>query len=721
MLNKATMPGKKHSAGSTGNSAGSGRPPNRLIHEKSPYLLQHARNPVDWYPWSNEAFARAAAEDKPVFLSIGYATCHWCHVMARESFEDEDVAEVLNRDFVCIKLDREERPDIDSVYMAICQMMTGRGGWPLTIVMTPDRKPFFAATYIPKTNRFGMKGIIGVLGELIGLWKERRSEIIESSEEILSHLTSSQETCAPSDPRPSLLTEGYEDLALRFDESYGGFGKAPKFPTPHTILFLLRFWKRTGKARALRMAEKTLFAIMQGAIHDHIGGGYHRYSTDARWQVPHFEKMLYDQALLLMAFTEAYQATGKPEYREAAEDIISYVFRDLTSPEGAFYSAEDADSEGGEGAFYLWTIPELEELLGPDDTKIASAVFSVRTDGNFSDAEPRSRTNILYRTKTVKQLSSQLEIPEPELISRVESIRLKLFEAREHRPRPVRDDKVLTDWNGLFIAALAHASWVFDDAVYRDAAERAAQFVLKGMRTAGGELMHRYRDGETAIPAFGDDYAFLIRALIGLYEATFTITYLEEALALNKHFMDHFRDTNEGGFFGTSDNAEALLLRKREIYDGAIPSCNSVSLENLILLSQLTGDSGLEEKAAVLARAFTVQVRQSPASYAWFLTALDRVLLPSQEIVLVAGSDTKGFGEMIGRLQREYLPSAVILCRLSDTLSIRLGDSAPFTREMSAAGGKATAYVCTGHACAMPVTDPDTMMALVSERNAHNH
>ena len=400
---------------------------NRLIHEKSPYLLQHATNPVDWYPWGAEAFFRAANDDKPVFLSIGYATCHWCHVMAHESFEDNSVAALLNRDFICIKVDREERPDIDSIYMSVCQMMTGQGGWPLTIIMTSEKKPFFPGTYFPRESRFGITGLKDLIPRITRLWHEKREDLFRSADQITAALHQEQDTMPSGTPKISLLNSGYEELALRFDSEYGGFSRAPKFPTPHTLLFLLRFWRRTGNERALLMVEKTLREMQSGGIFDQIGGGFHRYSTDKQWRVPHFEKMLYDQALLVMSYTEAYQALKKDTFRKTAEEIITYTLRDLTSPEGAFYSAEDADSEGGEGCFYLWTSKEMEKILGKDDTMYASRAFNVTPSGNYHTPESGNAQNILFLqpSMTESESSPGLLHSSPEL--RLESIRARLF------------------------------------------------------------------------------------------------------------------------------------------------------------------------------------------------------------------------------------------------------------------------------------------------------
>jgi hypothetical protein len=686
--------------------------PNRLANEKSPYLLQHANNPVDWYPWGTEAFSRAAREDKPVFLSIGYTTCHWCHVMAHESFEDTDVAGLLNRDFVCVKVDREERPDIDGFYMAVSQMMTGRGGWPLTIVMTPEKKPFFAATYIPKESRFGMAGLSDLLPRLATLWRERRTELLDSAGEILDALRPEPRGKSSAGPDHSLLSDCYEELVLRFDAGNGGFGNAPKFPTPHVLLFLLRYWKRTGKGRALAMVEKTLLSMARGGIHDHLGGGFHRYSTDARWRVPHFEKMLYDQALLLMAYTEAFEATRKQEYREIAEEIVAYVLRDLTSPEGTFYSAEDADSEGSEGTFYLWTTGELERVLGHDDAGLAAQVFSIAPEGNFTEQESAGK-NILYQKRPVHELAAELNIPCPQLVARLETIQMALFRERSKRPRPVCDDKELTDWNGLFIAALARASWVFDNTNYRKAAEKAMRVLLSRMRSPGGSLLHRYRDGEVAIPAFGDDYAYVIMALIQLYGSSSDPEYLSEALRLQVYFTTHFNDAETGGYFSVSDLSEDLPVRSKEIYDGALPSCNSVAFDNFVRLAEFTGDERFGEMAAEIARTFLRDVAQSPASYTWFVGAVNRALGPSQQVVIAGETDETGTLAMMGAIRSHYLPLLSIHALTSAFRRDEIAKVVGFVEWMVPVEGRATAYVCSGKSCAVPVTDTKKMLELL--------
>ncbi|MDD5141945.1 thioredoxin domain-containing protein [Methanoregula sp.] len=686
---------------------GEGKKGNRLSREKSPYLLQHAENPVDWFPWGEEAFSRAVREDKPIFLSIGYATCHWCHVMAHESFEDPEVAELLNRDFVAVKVDREERPDIDSTYMQVCQMLAGQGGWPLTIVMTPEKKPFFAATYIPKERRFALFGLLDLLPRITKAWREQRGELLRSAESITLVLETRDMASAGPEPDAALLDEGYEDLLLRFDPGYGGFSGAPKFPTPHTLLFLLRYWKRTGKKRALDMVVKTLDAIRDGGIHDHVGGGFHRYSTDAQWRVPHFEKMLYDQALLLMAYTEAFQATGNDRYRETVMSTVRYVLRDLTSPEGAFLSAEDADSPGGEGAFYLWTTNELEEFLGKDDAALAGRVFNARKEGNFSSPESPAGENILYRTLTDEALSSVTGMPAGELAGRITSVRERLFAARGKRQRPRCDDKVLLDWNALVIAALAKAARVFGRDECRLAAERAMDFLLTRMRTDNGRLWHRYRDGECAIMAFADDYAFLGLALLELYECTFDPRYLAEALAVMKTFRDHFLDNENGGFFFSADDAEAPLVRNKEIYDGAVPSANSVACEVLLRLSRFTGNTEHGEIAALLARSFAGRVRESSSAFCWFLCAIERAVGPSQEIVIAGDRESLAVRELLAAVHSRYLPHCTVIQKPASDKerAAALATIAPFTWDIPA-DQHAAAYLCSGTTCSVPFTDP---------------
>jgi uncharacterized protein len=598
--------------------------PNRLISEKSPYLLQHAYHPVDWYPWGQEAFDKAERDNKPVFLSIGYSTCHWCHVMEKESFEDKQVAGLMNEAFVSIKVDREERPDIDNVYMTVCQLMAGNGGWPLTIIMAPDKQPFFAGTYFPKETSFGRIGMVDLILRVKNMWEADRPKLLQLSDEVTAQLRR-ENTTEPQEPEEAALHKAFEQLKQLFDHENGGFSQAPKFPTPHILLFLLRYGRRTGNQEAMQMVIKTLDAMRDGGIYDHVGFGFHRYSTDARWLVPHFEKMLYDQAMLCIAYTEAFQTTGNMDYQKTAEDILSYILRDMTSPESGFYSAEDADSEGEEGKFYVWTYDEIFRALSPEDAAIVCAVFHVQKEGNFPGqaTDQNSGTNILHRKGRNHEAKGGGNLPDAEDEQRTNIALARLFAVRELRIHPDKDDKILTDWNGLMITVFATAAQVFQRPEYADAAAKAADFILARLRTPDGRLLHRYRDAEASLPAYADDYAFFISGLIELHLAAREPRYLEEALLLNSIFIRHFWDNDHGGFFFTADDGEKLLVRKKEIYDGAIPSGNSMALLNLVRLARITGDPDIAEMAAKTARSFYAAVRQAPTAYTYFLLALD--------------------------------------------------------------------------------------------------
>ena len=681
---------------------------NRLIHEKSPYLLQHAHNPVDWYPWGEEAFRAAATSDRPIFLSIGYSTCHWCHVMERESFSNAEVAELMNDHFVSIKVDREERPDLDHIYMTVCQMITGSGGWPLTVIMTPDRKPFFAGTYIPRQSRSGQIGMLDFIPRIGQLWKSKRNDLIRNAENITSTLLKISTGSQGREPDEKLLDRTYEELRDRYDTRNGGFGDAPKFPIPHTLSFLLRYWKRSSIPGALQMAEHTLQAMRRGGIYDHVGYGFHRYATDPQWLVPHFEKMLYDQALLSMAYTEAYQAAGNSAYRETAQEILAYTLRDLRSPEGGFYCADDAESEGEEGKFYLWTENEIHQALGPETAECFSRVFHVRAKGNFADETSGKTTgaNILYATSDPGKDGEGQTLRRDRLKAAMKT----LYGIREKRTHPRRDDKILTDWNGLMIAALAKASRVFRDKAYLAEAESSASFILKRLRSPEGFLLHRYRQGVAGIAALLDDYAFLIWGLLEIYETGFETFYLKTALELNGDLMRHFWDPGAGGFFFTPDQDAEILVRRKEIYDGAVPSGNSVAMLNLLRLARITGKTELEEKAAGIARAFSTQVEQMPSAHAQFMVALDFLVGPSFEVVIAGRKDSEDTRGMIEALQSRFLPNKVILLRQTDQLEADIIRYAPFTRDMKPLAGKATAYVCTARTCREPVTGVREML-----------
>ncbi len=688
---------------------------NRLGLEKSPYLLQHAGNPVDWYPWGQEAFERATREDKPVFLSIGYSTCHWCHVMEKESFEDPEVAVLMNDVFVSIKVDREERPDLDHIYMAVCQLVTGGGGWPLTIVMTPDKKPFFAGTYFPKTSRFGKVGMVELIPRISEVWRTRRSEVKESTERIIQALDTQAETTGPAgDIDRDVLEKGYQELSQRFDKENGGFGTDPKFPTPHNFLFLLRYWKRKKEPHALHMVEKTLQAMRHGGIFDQVGFGFHRYATDRTWLVPHFEKMLYDQALLALAYLEAYQAAGSTLYAETAEQVFRYVMRDLADPSGAFYCAEDADSEGVEGKFYVWGERELRDVLGPEADLIVRA-YNVQAEGNFSDEATGRKTgeNILHPGRPLSEIAAELSMSQDAFRDVMKSAREKLFRTREKRVRPHRDDKILADWNGLMIAALARGARVLGNSSYSGAAEKAVAFVLRELVSPGGRLFHRFREGQAAIPANLDDYAFLVWGLTELYEATFEPGYLKRALDMNDVMLEHFWDEQKGGLFFTPDDGETLLVRKKEAYDGAVPSGNAVALGNLLRLARMTGRTDLEDRAVRIGRAFSSEIRKIPSAYTQFLAASEYALGSSQEVVVAGKPGAADTREMIRALEDGYFPHKVTLFRSSEENDPEIEAISEVARGKAAHGDQATAYVCMGESCKAPTTDLEEMLAAI--------
>jgi len=680
---------------------------NRLQYEKSPYLLQHAANPVDWYPWGEEAFEKARREDKPIFLSIGYSTCHWCHVMAHESFEDEEVARLLNENFVSIKVDREERPDIDKLYMAVCQVLTGSGGWPLTIMMTADRRPFYAATYIPKAGRPGQMGMVALIPGLGEVWRKERGKILESAEEIIEALQRMDQGKGSRGELPSdtVLREAYDDLSRRFDARYGGFDSAPKFPMSQHLFFLLRYGGRQGNPQALTMVEKTLQAMRQGGICDHVGFGFHRYSTDAQWRMPHFEKMLYDQALLALACTEAFQATGKAFYERTAREILTYVLRDMTAPEGGFYAAEDADTAGEEGAYYLWTAEELRQVLEPEEAELVIRMYAIREDG---------KPQVLHCPYSWTELPATLGLPEERFSERLESARQKLFRQRQQRIRPLRDDKILTDWNGLMIAAMARAAFVFEDPVYLQAVRQAIRFILENLRDSRGRLLHRWRDGEAAMPANLDDYAFLIWGLIEAYEATFDGNLLQAALSLDEELTAHFWDRSSGGYYYTPEDGEPLLIRQKESYDSAIPSGNAAAMLNLLRLARLTGRGELEERAVAMGQAFAAPIRSLPVAHTQFLVALDYLAGPSAEVVIAGNPEGADTREMLRQLRQAFLPRTVILLAPYGGKGA-LEDLPEFTRAMTPVDGRATAYVCRNFSCRQPTTDPAEMMAWLKE------
>jgi uncharacterized protein YyaL (SSP411 family) len=607
--------------------------PNCLIHEESPYLLQHAHNPVDWHAWGPKAFEMARHQDKPIFLSVGYATCHWCHVMERESFENESCARHLNETFVAIKVDREERPDIDAVFMTACQMLTGSGGWPLTIIMTPDLRPFFAGTYIPPENRMGRLGLMELCQRIGSVWREDRAKVLASSSDVLGLLDGAFQFTTGDLDAGAVLDAAGRAIARGYDPQYGGFDRAPKFPMPHRLMFLLRRLVHNGSEGDEVMIVKTLKAMRLGGIWDHVGFGFHRYSTDKRWLLPHFEKMLYDQALLAMAYLEAFERRADPLLRRTAEEIFSYVLRDMTAEEGGFFSAEDADSEGEEGRFYVWSTSELKQIFDQETARRWARILRLTDEGNFKDEASGQRvgTNIVHLDRPLETWAATLGTTAAELQTQWERVRRKMFEVRERRVHPLKDDKILTDWNGLMIAALAMGGRILETNDYTLAAERAAAFVDQRLRTPSGELLHRYRNGPAAIAAFGTDYAYLCWGLIELFRTTGMQNHLEQAVRLQRRLDDQFWDETAGGYFLTAADAEKLPVRPKELYDGALPSPNSVVLNNLAVLGEVTGEARWLERADKLVHAFGGSVEKHPTAFTHFLSGLYRLtqLAPS--------------------------------------------------------------------------------------------
>ena len=693
-------------------------PPNRLANEQSPYLLQHADNPVDWYPWGEEAFSAARDLDRPIFLSIGYATCHWCHVMEHESFEDEDVARLMNESFVNVKVDREERPDIDGIYMAVAQMATGHGGWPLTIVMTPDRLPFFSGTYFPRESRFGRPGMLDLVPRIRELWQTRRDDLLTAAHETRDRLQSLAEADRSGRALDAdTLSRGFQELELEYDQERGGFGRAPRFPTPHRLLFLLRFWRRTGVDQALEMVVKTLDALRAGGIFDQVGYGFHRYSTDDQWLLPHFEKMLYDQALLVMAYVEAFQATGDASHARVAKQVLEYVLRDMTAPDGGFYSAEDADSEGEEGKFYLWTDEELRQVLGESDADFAALVWEIRPGGNFVDEATgeRSGTSIPHLAEPLQARAAELGLELSELEHRLDSVRERLLEHRSRRIRPLLDDKILTDWNGLMIAALAKAGGALDAPEYVESATRAAAFLWTTMQT-DGRLLHRYRDGDADIEANLDDYAFVAWAEIELHQVTQDPEHLRRAIVLTDSMLERFHDDASGGLFFSPAGRPDLIVRQREVYDGAVPSGNSVALSNLLRLARLTAEAKYERAAGEVSRAFSRTVGSHPSAFSMFLCGLELVVDGGQELVIAGDPESDAVTEMLDVAGRGYEPHLVTILRPAGEDARGVTEIAPFLVEFRGEpGAEATAYLCRGLMCERPVTSAAELESLLEQ------
>ncbi|HNH30680.1 MAG TPA: thioredoxin domain-containing protein [bacterium] len=675
---------------------------NRLIFEKSPYLLQHARNPVKWWSWCDEAFETARAEDKPVFLSIGYATCHWCHVMEHESFEDVDIASAMNASFICVKVDREERPDIDHVYMAVTQAMTGHGGWPMTVLMTWDKKPFFTGTYFPKRSRHGRIGMHDLIKAINDAWLYRKDDVLTNARQIVESV-SSIDASEPKPLRTVIVSEAVEMFKNQFDQRYAGFGNAPKFPTPHNISFLLRYYHTTHDADVLQMVVRTLDAMRWGGIYDHIGFGFHRYSTDARWFLPHFEKMLYDQALTAIAYTEAYQITGYARFKETAQNILEYVLRDMEAPSGGFYSAEDADSDGEEGKFYLWSFSEIAAILGTIDAELFAKVYNLDREGNYYDEATRepNGSNIIFLTKEWSDITAETGITEHALREQTDQMRKKLLEVRSRRTRPLKDDKILTDWNGLMITALCKAAQVFEDATYVHAAMRAEHFIRTRMMTKDGHLYKRHRLDESGLPAHLDDYAFWIWGLIELVETTGDVQFLKEARRLTTIVVDEFEDPDNGGFYFTSQNGEPLIRRTKELYDGAIPSGNSVMLSNLYRMSRLLHEPALAGKAERIGLSFADSIHRMPMAFAQFLSGWDRLQQAPMEIIITGTKDNATFQVMSTLAHHAYHANKTLIIKSSDVWD----DLSPQYKNYPINSDYAKAYVCRDFHCEAPVSD----------------
>jgi uncharacterized protein len=689
--------------------------PNRLNDETSPYLLQHAWNPVDWHPWGDEALQAAREQDKPIFLSIGYSACHWCHVMEHESFEDDEIAALMNEHFINIKVDREERPDLDQIYMNAVLAQTGHGGWPMSVFLTPDLKPFYGGTYWPPTSRWGRPGFKEILQAVHEAWHTRRDALVGQAEEVTQAVVQMGLPRGKQTPlHESLLQKALRDLLRVADRTHGGFGGAPKFPHPMDLRVLLRGWKRFQSSDALDVVRLTLDRMARGGIYDHLGGGFHRYSTDERWLVPHFEKMLYDNALLVPAYLEAYQATGEHDFRRVVHETLDYVLREMTQPEGGFYSTQDADSEGVEGKFFVWTHEEIMDRLGPEDGDVFCYCYDVTPQGNWHDPHghsPPGPNNILNRVKTHEQAAKVLGIEEHVLEGILDRCRRTLRSARERRVPPGRDEKVLVSWNGLMISAMAQAAQVMHIRKYADAARHAADFILNTMRTEDGRLLHSYKDGRARFNAYLDDYACLIDGLVDLYQATFEPRWLEAALELADVMILQFRDDEQKGFFYTSKDHEALIVRQKDSQDGATPSGNSMAATALLKLGRLCGRTDLEQTGVETLEMLSGHVEQYPTASGQALVALDFHLGPTFEVAVVPGDKPDEIENVLRTLHARFLPNKVVAVKPPDLAD----DALPATLQPLLAGktpenGAATVYLCEHGACNLPVTGTEGLV-----------
>jgi uncharacterized protein YyaL (SSP411 family) len=677
--------------------------PNRLIDETSPYLQQHANNPVEWYPWGQEALERAAKEDKPIFLSIGYAACHWCHVMERESFEDPEVAAVMNRLFVCIKVDREERPDLDAIYMQAVVAVSGSGGWPMSVFLTPDLKPFYGGTYFPPQERGGMPSFRRVLEATEDAFRKRRGEVVASADQIVEHLQQSATFQGDQEPLTTeMLDMAFKRLAPNIDTEWGGFGTSIKFPQPMVHEFLLRYGDRTGEPTAQVMVDLTLDRMSRGGIYDHIGGGFHRYSTDRAWLVPHFEKMLYDNALMVRLYLHAYQALGRPEYKRVVEETLDYILRDMRDASGGFYTAQDADSEGEEGIFYTWKRAELLLVLGQEAGELLCKVYGVTEGGNFEGA------SILFLPQELSKLAVELGIVESDLLEQLEQSKEVLLTLRGKRVWPMRDEKVLTGWNALMLGSLAESASVLGRADYLAAATANASFLLESLRDADGRLLRTYRNGTSKLKGYLEDYAFLVDGLITLYEATFESRWLWEAQGLAEAMLELFWDADSASFYSTGHDHEELLVRPQEFSDNAIPSGASAAVLALQRLGSLVGTAKYSETAQTALRAMRSTMMAQPVGYGHWLCALDFALSTPKEVVVVGDRSEAGTVALLNVLYSKFIPNKVVAGMASEDDPI--AQEIELLEGRVLINGQPTAYVCQNYACQMPVTDAAALL-----------
>ena len=674
---------------------------NRLINETSPYLLQHAHNPVDWYPWDEEALERAKRENKPILLSIGYAACHWCHVMEHESFENEQIASVMNEHFINIKVDREERPDLDEIYMNAVQMLTGSGGWPMTMFLAPDLRPFYGGTYFPPDDRYGRPGFPRVLLGVVEAYRERHDSVVEQADRITARLNQLSETDAGDQPLDAdVFDRAFREYRSRFDSQYGGFGSAPKFPPSMGLSLLLRHWHRTGNPNALEMVELTLQKMARGGMYDQLGGGFHRYSTDATWLVPHFEKMLYDNALLTTTYLEAYQATKNPLYRRIAEETLDYVLREMYNPKaGGFYSTQDADSEGVEGKFFVWTPDEVRDLLGAAHAKIFCEYYDITQPGNFEGE------NILHVQTPPEIFAKKLGMDLDALETILAEGKQQLFEVREQRVKPGLDDKILTSWNGLMVRSMASGYQILGHSRYLKAAEASANFVLTALSQDNG-LLRTYRAGKSHLNAYLEDYSYFIAGLINLYEATFNPHWLKEAERLNEIMIEQFWDDSKGGFFFTSKDHESLIVRSKSAYDGATPSGTSIAVHSLLRLAKLLNQPDLSQKAQAALRLYSHQMEAAPSGSAQLLCELDFLLSTPKEIAIAGELNSEETKIVLHAVHSRFIPQKVVaLLDATDEEAQETELLIPLLENKRQINGETTVYVCENYACKAPTTD----------------